>query len=502
MKPTVKVSIGGMAFNLEEEAYRILDNYLKALRKHFEGNPESEEIIADIEIRLSELLQIRVNNAEMVVSVADAQEIIKIMGNPKDFDDNETIVEEKATTSTNDYKAKEEKVSQEHYKKKLYRDENNKIIGGVFSGLGNYFNIDPTILRFGIIALLFIFNFFTFKGAATLVIAYLVLWIVTPAAKTFSQKLAMTGADPSISNIEDRSQSASLRRKKSSGFVGVLINIVVGFIAVITFIILIVVILVLAWLYFDTDIVGFNNYLLLVGYNTLNFKVAIALASLIPLFGMFCLMVKILRRTPFTINTLVSVTICLIFWFGSIFYLGNNGVKFARNYNTDATVTEVLSDTINYNSLTVKLSDDSSVTYEQPNNERMLYKGEKMKYREMQILPTVKVREDSTLSDYKIEIRKRARGRSYDIAKKNAEKMQLKYNKVDSTLVIKPEWYGRNNPWNLDEYDIIITAPKGKKVIVESPLKDRYRVDVDFSINSKNFRRYDYRNRRHHFYFD
>lgn len=498
MKPTVKVSIGGMAFNLEEEAYRILDNYLKALRKHFESNPESEEIIADIEIRLSELLQMRVNNAEMVVSVTDAQEIIKIMGNPKDFDDNENVAE----TPINNNKEKEEKVNQEHYKKKLYRDEDNKMIGGVFSGLGNYFNIDPTILRFGIIALLLIFNFLTFKVAVTLVIAYLVLWAVTPAAKTFSQKLAMSGADPSISNIEDRTQSASLRRKKSSGFVGILINIVVGFIAVITFIILLSVILVLGWLYFDTDIVGLNNYLLLVGYNTLNFKVAIALACLIPLFGMFCLMVKILRRTPFTINTLVSVTICLIFWFGSIFYLGNNGVKFARNYNTDAIVTEVLSDTISYNTLRIKLPDDSSVAYKQPNNDRILYKGEKMKYRQMQILPTVKVREDSTLSDYKIEIRKRARGRSYDIAKRNAENMRLKYNRTDSTLVIEPEWYGRNNPWNLDEYDMIITAPKGKKVIVESPLKDRYHVDMNFNINRKNFRKYDYRNHRHHFYFD
>lgn len=87
MKPTIRVSIGGLAFNLEEDAFRVLDDYLKALRRHFEKNSESGEIISDIELRLSELLQMRVSSADGVVSMADALDIIKIMGSPKDFDD-------------------------------------------------------------------------------------------------------------------------------------------------------------------------------------------------------------------------------------------------------------------------------------------------------------------------------------------------------------------------------------------------------------------------------
>lgn len=82
MKPTVRVSIGGLAFNLEEDAFHVLDSYLKSLRRHFSENPEADEIIADIESRLSELLQMRINGNDGVVSITDAQEITKIMGNP------------------------------------------------------------------------------------------------------------------------------------------------------------------------------------------------------------------------------------------------------------------------------------------------------------------------------------------------------------------------------------------------------------------------------------
>jgi len=505
MKPTVRVSIGGLAFNLEEDAYRILDNYLKSLRRHFHDNPESEEIIADIEIRLSELLQMRIKGVDSVVSDVDAQEITQIMGNPKDFDDSESaesIVEEKAPQKeSNEYIPKNE--SQDFSKKKLYRDEDNKIIGGVFGGLGNYFKIDPTILRVGVVALILLLNFLTFRGAGTIVLAYIILWIVMPAARTFTQKLAMTGADPSIVNIEDRTQTASLKHKSSaSGCLGVFINIIAIFIIVVTLIIFLSVAFVLTWSYFDTDVVALPNYLAIFGYNTVNFKIAVALAALLPLLGLICLMVKIVRRTPFTTQTLVSFVVGLIFWFGATFYLTNQGVRFAKNHRESATVTEAISmDSIKSDTLRIKLTVDLKAAYTQPNNEAMFYKGDDMDSRQIWILPRVKVNTDSTLTGYKIEIKKNAYADAVNAAEDKVESMRLKYTQTGSLITIEPESYDMDNTWDMQTYEMIITAPPSKKVIVDAPLKDKYRSDMNFSINPKTFRRYDYNNRRY-YYFD
>jgi phage shock protein PspC (stress-responsive transcriptional regulator) len=503
MKPTVRVSIGGLAFNLEEEAYRILDNYLASLKKHFHGNPESDEIIGDIEIRLSELLQMRIKSNDSAVSETDAQDIITIMGNPKDFDDNQnTFADESATNKENsDYSQKNE--SQEPYKKKLFRDEDNKILGGVFSGLGHYFSIDPTILRIGTVVLLLLLNILSVRGAGTIVLAYIILWIVMPVAKSFSQKLAMTGADPSIVNIEDRSQSASLKHKSSaSGCLGVFINIIAIFIITITIISIICVIFGLIWLYFDTEFISFPNYLSLLGFNTINFKIATVLVTLIPLSGLLSLMVKIIRRTPFTMQTLVSFSIGLIFWFGAIFYLGNYGFKFAKNHRDMAITTEtILIDSIKSDTLRIKLLGDTNTVYTQPNNEGMLYKGDKMKYRQMQILPEIKVKEDSTLNNFKIEIRKKAYADEMYKAEEKAKNIKIKYIQTGSLINIDPEWYDMDNPWDLQTYEIIVSTPSNKEVIIEKPLKKNYRVDMEFSINNKTFRRYDYNSRRH-YYFD
>lgn len=206
MKPTIRVSIGGLAFNLEEDAFRVLDDYLKALRRHFEKNSESGEIISDIELRLSELLQMRVSSADGVVSMADALDIIKIMGSPKDFDDapQEEYTEEdseKKSFGKSDYATDD---TQDLFKKKLYRDTDNKFIGGVCSGLGHYFRIDTTIMRLIFSGIFLFLLFFMHKGPSCMimVLIYGILWAVMPAAHSFKQKLSMTGSDPSISILK------------------------------------------------------------------------------------------------------------------------------------------------------------------------------------------------------------------------------------------------------------------------------------------------------------
>jgi len=475
MKPTVKVSIGGLAFTLEEDAYLVLDNYLKSLRNHFAGNPESEEIISDIESRLSELLQMRISSNDGVVSITDAQEIIKIMGNPKDFDDPANSNANANNTSDNNTHS-----DNSEFGKKLLRDVDNKIIGGVCSGLGHYFKIDPTAIRL-IFAGLFLLLFFVgYKMPSSMLIVgiYIILWIVMPAARTFKQKLAMAGSDPSILNIEERGQAVNRKYKGSSvnRVLNVFLNIIVGFIAVITFLIMISFIVVLVWLYLDTDIIGVSNYMMILGYDTWNFKISLIVAFIFPIMGFFILLVKILRRSPFTSGSFVSFIICLILWLGAMFYLGSKGFKFAYSHQEDVKVVEQVSVNTTSDTLYVRLGAEYLDLEYLPYNRKFIYKGDRMSDRQISILPDVRIKEtaDSLSVGYKIEIRKRAYGANNISAGRNAESLKLDYILSDSMLTINPEWYNENKTWRLELFDIIITKPLGKTVIVDDCLTETH----------------------------
>ena len=497
MKPTIRVSIGGLAFTLEEDAYHVLNNYLKTLKRHFKDNTEADEIIADIEARLSELLQIKIKTQDGIVSITEAQEIINTMGNPKDFDDtiNTTNPEENIENISEKEKAENED-SQNHYKKKLYRDLDNKIVGGVCSGLGHYFKVDPTAIRISVIGVLFLFNLLSFKGVATMLLVYAVLWAVMPIAKTFTQKLSMTGSDPSIENIENRTQTNSRKYKGSSvgSFAGIMIKVFVVIIAIVTLITMLGIIVPIIWLYFDTEILGLNNYLLMLGINTINFKTATILVPIIPIVGLFCLLIKILRRTPFTSRTLLSFITGLVFWLGALFYLGNIGVKFTHSHRNSQTATDNIGLNTVSDTLFVKLGDEYLNRQTLPNNPGFLYRGEKEKNRQIFILPCIKVEEDTTLTNFKIDISKNGFGNNTTTAKKNAEALTLEYNLSDSSLTINPKWYDKNNAWNLETYEVVIRTPSNKKVIVETPLEESYR------LNHMKINGYDYL--RHHFVFN
>lgn len=500
MKPTIRVSIGGLAFNIEEDAYQVLENYLRALRKHFMGNLEADEIIADIEFRLSELLQMRGSgDASAVITIEDAQEITKIMGNPKDFDEPSVYIVEEEYMSKAEYSqgsSKGEDSTQSSFKKKLYRDEDNKILGGVCSGLGHYFKIDPTLIRVLLVGLIFLFSFVSFKVVGIIILAYVVLWIVMPPAKSFKEKLSMTGADPSIENIEDRNQPVS-RQYKGSGitsFLKVLLNVVIGFVAVATLLILIGVIVAFVLIYLDMEIFGLTNYLVLLGYNTLNFKIAFVLVMIIPIAGFLSLLVKVLKRSSFTSGTLISFIVGLVIWIGALCYLGSKSVKFANSHRYQEVSEENIPLNTIADTLYIELGNQYLTAESQPNNPAVFYRGEELRNRQVCVLPKIRVEEDSTLNNYKVEILKRNFGKDTAIAKRKSESQYLDYTITDSLIVVNPTWYSNDNPWNMETFEMIISTPKNKKVILNPPLKYSY------SINHFNFNDYDYCD--HHINFD
>lgn len=180
MKKTMNINIKGIIFHVDEDAYTKLNNYLQEINMHFRNKKGQEEIINDIENRIVELFQEKLSDKKQVIVIADVDEVIMIMGHPADFDEDSEETQSAYLTHKG--------------KKRLFRNIDNRMLGGVCSGLGAYFNIDATLVR-----IIFLLALFLAGGS---ILVYAVLWIVIPPARTVSEKLEMQGDPVTISNME------------------------------------------------------------------------------------------------------------------------------------------------------------------------------------------------------------------------------------------------------------------------------------------------------------
>ena len=188
MKKTYNINLGGIVFHIDEDAYELLDKYLSNLRIHFSKEEGAEEIVHDMELRISELFNERLNERKQVITLTDVEEIIGQMGKPEEMTDD--------TTQDDPIYNKEEKAP-----KRLFRDPDNKVVGGVCSGIAAYFGWDATILRILLIILSLPIigdGMFVVKG---IIIFYIIAWIIIPEAKTATEKLSMKGMKVNVENI-------------------------------------------------------------------------------------------------------------------------------------------------------------------------------------------------------------------------------------------------------------------------------------------------------------
>lgn len=147
MKKTVVINISGIVFHIDEDAYEKLSSYLDSLNHYFGTTSESREIVTDIESRIAELLQPKITGIKQSVTIEDVEEILSILGTPEDIAASDSASYESETTQST-YTSKRST-------RRLYRDVENSVLGGVSSGLGAYFNIDPVFFRIIFIALIF-----------------------------------------------------------------------------------------------------------------------------------------------------------------------------------------------------------------------------------------------------------------------------------------------------------------------------------------------------------
>jgi phage shock protein PspC (stress-responsive transcriptional regulator) len=187
MNKTVTINISGIIFHIEEDAFESLSKYLADIKSYFSNTEGGNEIMSDIESRIAELLQERTSASKQVVLMSDVEVVKNVMGKPEDFGGEHTKKETENRNNgyNNEY--------QQKTKRKLFRDPDDKAIGGVCSGLAAYFDVDTVWIRLAMFLLIF------FGGLSLWV--YIILWMVIPQAKTTADKFAMRGEPANINNI-------------------------------------------------------------------------------------------------------------------------------------------------------------------------------------------------------------------------------------------------------------------------------------------------------------
>ncbi|MDR2886577.1 MAG: PspC domain-containing protein [Bacteroidales bacterium] len=193
MKLTVSINLGGYSFNIDEDAYVELKRYLKSLERHFAGDENCSEILSDIEARISEIFKTRITAFRQVISIEDVMQAISVMGMPEDISDNEQRTSGRKFWPSGS--------------RRMYRDPDNRIIGGVCAGIGACWSIDPVIVRIVFVLLML--------GGGLGALIYIILYMVIPEARTTAQKIEMHGEPVNIHNIKNavKKEFDAMRKK-------------------------------------------------------------------------------------------------------------------------------------------------------------------------------------------------------------------------------------------------------------------------------------------------
>ena len=215
-----KCSLAGISFTLEADAYAALEGYIQSLQEAYKSTPDGEEIVADIEARIAELILSAVP-ADAIVTKPLILNIIKQLGSAEEIDSEQPDHEpEPRQAETTDQSGNP------RIPRRLYRDVQHHKLGGVCAGIANYFDIDPTLVRLAAIApiLIWLFgemNLFLlhyiegFAGQLTglVILGYIVMWFTIPPASTARQKLEMKGERITTDSIRSNVQNATAEER-------------------------------------------------------------------------------------------------------------------------------------------------------------------------------------------------------------------------------------------------------------------------------------------------
>lgn len=530
MNKTININLGGFFFHIDERAFEKLRRYLDAISKSLSDDPQGKnEIIADIEARISELLTEKITDERQVVNESDIDDIITIMGQPEDYADTEASYNDDSYTyQSNNSKGK-----------KLFRDGEDKFLGGVAAGIAHYFTIDTIWIRL-------IFLFTTLAGFGIGVLAYIILWILLPEAKTTAEKLQMEGEAVNIDNIEKKireefnnvsntvkqaanqasdklkngatnfSEKIKEKSKKNNGiqdFLDTLGTIIMTFFKIIGKCIGVFLIIFAAagliFTIFGAFSVGSLEFLNIDGQFLPPFFSGsifpkwlltkfLFLAFVIPFLILFILGLRILSKNIRKLHKTTSLTL-LGLWLIAAFGLGFAGIEFATTHAIDGisisknNLTLVANDT-----LTLKVWNDDTVFYKNKLNRRRNYREQIIE----EVAGEIKIYRNNVTIDVEMStsdtsyftIQKTSTGRNRKTAKENSKAIQYRFEVEDNFLILDAFFItDYQNLFKDEEIKITIYLAKGVHIFFDNSSKN-FLSDVDNTTNT-----YDREMAKHYF---
>jgi phage shock protein PspC (stress-responsive transcriptional regulator) len=517
MNKTININLGGFFFHIDEEAYQKLRRYLESISKSLSDDPQGKnEIIADIEARISELLSEKITDARQVVNESDIDDIIKIMGQPEDYAEAEESYNESS------YSYNRNSASG----KKLFRDGDDKFLGGVASGIAHYFDIDTIWVRLGLLAL--------FLGAGFGFLIYIILWILLPEAKTTSEKLQMEGEPVNIDNIEKKirkefnnvsenvsefankasekikdgasefsekmNQTFSGKAKKNNGIedlfetlgkiilaifkvIGKFIGILIIFVSAAVILSLIIggfSVGSLEWLNVDGQFLQYPPFFSDAALPKWLLVLSVFLLIGIPFLILFILGLRILSSSVRKLSRTTSLTLLGI-WIVALLAMIFTGLEYGTSYaNYGQSIDR---DTLNIaknDTLKIKMVNDDTIYYRHnlrrsSSQEEVEVDGKLMTYSNY---IKVDVKRSSTDESF-IIIQKESRGKNKSNASKNAENIKYKYKVLDNTIVLDAYFLSAyKNMWKDEEINITIYLTENAFVYFDNSSKN-FLNDVD-----------------------
>ncbi|HOK50952.1 MAG TPA: PspC domain-containing protein [Bacteroidales bacterium] len=486
MKKSVNINLGGIVFHIDEDAYERLHEYLAGLERKFGNTAESKEIINDIESRMAELLQERLSSKKQSVDIADVEYVIAIMGGP------EEVAQEAEYSTIN-----QGNTTKRWYQRKLYRDPDNAVIGGVCGGLGAFFGIDPVILRILFLVLLF------FGGSSVLL--YLILWIALPAARTPVQKLEMRGEDINVSNIEKASRMSTQDSPRNGWqtFFDTVGKVLTGIFKAVAkiiavfgglFLIVVGTVLVFFFLILNTSIFdGFHpsdfsfSLPMLFHFGVIQghwcFQLANFLVFVLPILAIIYLGLKLLLGWKFN-DRIVWKSTLLLWLLGLVLWvvLAISSLKSIRSEHIveEKLLFKSLPDRMLVLDVPEPWSQPTHTRHQLKTNDRTMYY---VNNKNEIIGKTELVIERNVGNEVEVLIEKTARGRDEYEAEKWAQNLVIQVSQNDSILYL-PAYFTLHHrkEWHAQQLKVIVKVPTGQTIYISSNLKDIL-VDADLNEN-------------------
>ncbi len=497
MNKTININLGGFFFHIDEIAYQKLKRYLEAVGRSLSDDPQGKnEIISDIEARISELLSERITDARQVINENDIEEVIAIMGQPEDYAEAEEGYNEGSSYNTQ---------KRSRSSKKLFRDGGDKFLGGVCSGIAHYFNIDVIWIRIAFIVLVA-------SGFSPL--AYIILWILLPEARTTSEKLQMEGEAVNNDNIEkkirnefetlstklkdganeitDKITSADyekLRAQTKSGFqdfidtmgkilltlfkvFGKFMGVLLIFIAGITIISLLLGVFSIGSLEFlnvDNEFVHYPPFFYDATLPSWLLSIFLFILVGIPFIVLFILGLRILSPNVKKLSTPAILTLLGV-WLVSLLAIAFSGIEYVTTHAYNGA--DVSKHSITYikeEPLKIRVVNDDNIHYNhnlrnRSNSINVTVNDAEMKYSND---INIDVRKSETSNAY-IEIKKTSKGRKRNNANDNAEAIQYNFKTANNTIVFDAFFLSDyKNIWKDEEIKATIFVPEGTTVYFE-----------------------------------